>query len=66
MVGLIDWSYDLTQMVNVFTRIPDCESHSHAFLDLFLSSDGSICSAMAFPPLGYSDYVSVSVSIDFP
>ena len=53
-------------MVNVFTRIHDCESHSHAFLDLFLSSDGSICSAMAFPPLGYSDYVSVSVSIDFP
>ena len=65
-MGLIDWSNDLTQMVNVFTRIPDCDSHSNAFLDLFLSSDGSNCSTMAFPPLGYSDYVCVSVSIDFP
>ena len=56
---------DLTQMVNFPTRIPDCDSHSPAVLDLFLSSDASICSTMAFPPLGYSDHV-VSVSIDFP
>ena len=35
-------------------------------LDLFLSSDASICSTMAFPPLGNSDHVFVSVSIDFP
>ena len=27
-------------------------SHSPALLDLFLSSDASICSAMPFPPLG--------------
>ena len=26
----------------------------------------SICSTMAFPPLGNSDHVVVSVSIDFP
>ena len=39
---------------------------SPAFLDLFISSDASICSAMAFPPLGNSDHVVVSVSIDFP
>ena len=39
-------------MVNVPTRIPDCDSHSFALLDLFLSSDASICSIMAFPPLG--------------
>ena len=31
-----------------------------------LSSDASICSTMAFPPLGNSDHVVVSVSIDFP
>ena len=37
-----------------------------ALLDLFLSSDASICSTMAFPPLGNSDHVVVSVSIDFP
>ena len=59
-------SNDLTQMVNFPTRIPDCDSHSPALLDLFLSSDASICSTMVFPPLGNSDHVVVSVSIDFP
>ena len=29
-------------------------------------SDAIICSTMAFPPLLNSDYVVVSVSIDFP
>ena len=58
-------SNDLTQMVNFPTQIPDCDSHSLAHLDLFLSSDASICSTMGFPPLGNSDHV-VSVSIDFP
>ena len=53
-------------MVNFATRIPDCESHSPALLDLFISSDASIYSIMAFPPLGDSDHVAVSVSIDFP
>ena len=59
-------SNDLTQIVNFPTRIPDCDSHSPALLDLFLSSDASICSTKAFPPLGNSDHVVVSVSIDFP
>ena len=57
---------DLTQMVNFPARIPDCDSHNPALLDLFLTSDTSICSTMAFPPLGDSDHVVVSVSIDFP
>ena len=35
-------SNDLTQMVNVPTQVPDCDSHSPALLDLFLSSDASI------------------------
>ena len=59
-------SNDLIQMVNFPTRIPDCDSHSPALLDLFISSDTSICSTMTFPPLGNSDNVVVSVSIDFP
>ena len=42
-------------MVNFPTWIPDCDSHGPAILDLFLTSDASICSAMAFPPLGNSD-----------
>ena len=44
-------------MVNFPTRIPDCDSHSPALLDLFISSDASICSAMAFPSLGNSVHV---------
>ena len=59
-------SNDLIQMVNFPTWIPDCDSDSPALLGLFLSSDTSICSTIAFPPLGNSDHVVVSVSIDFP
>ena len=53
-------------MVNFLSRIPYCDSHNPALLDLFISSDASVCSTMAFPPLGNSDHVVVSVSIDFP
>ena len=59
-------SNNLTQIVNFPTQIPDCDSHSPALLDLFISSDTSIFSTMAFPPLGNSDHIVVSVSIDFP
>ena len=52
-------------MVNFPFGIPDCDFHSSPLLQLFLSSDASICSTIAFPPLGNSDHV-VSVSIDFP
>ena len=58
--------FDLTQMVNFPTRMPNCDSHSAALLDVFLSSDANIYSTMAFPPLGKCDHVVVSVSIDFP
>ena len=53
-------------MVNFPTGLPGCGSQCPALLHLFISSDASICSTMAFPPLGNSDYVVVSVSIDFP
>ena len=58
-------SNDLIQIVNFPTRIPDCDSHSPALLDLFLSSNASICSTMAFRPLVNSGHVVVSVFIDF-
>ena len=45
-------SNNLTQMVNFPTRIPGCDCHT--------------CSTIAFPPLGNSDHVDVSVSIEFP
>ena len=59
-------SNDLTQMVIFPTWIPGSDSHSPALLDLLLSSDASICSTMAFLPLGNSDDIVVSVSINFP
>ena len=64
----LKWPYsdDLTQMVNVPTRIPHCDSHSPALLDSFLSSNASICSTMNFPPLANSDHTVVSVSVNFP
>ena len=51
-------------MVNFPTQIPDCDSNSPVVLDIFLSSDASICPTMAIPPLENSDHVSVS--INFP
>ena len=57
-------SNDLTQRANFPTLIPDCDPHSSALLDLFFSSDASICSTMTFPPLGNSRHL-VSVSIHF-
>ena len=56
----------LIQMVNFPTQLPDCDSHSLALLEFFLSSDAIICSTKAFSPLGNFDQVFVSVSIDFP
>ena len=53
-------------MVNFSTHIPDCDSNNPALLDLFLSSDASICSTMSFHPLGNSDHVVFSDSVDFP
>ena len=53
-------------MVNFPAWIPDCDSHSPALLDLFISSDTTICSTMAFPALGNYEHIVVSVFIDFP
>ena len=53
-------------MVNFPTRIPVCDSHSPTLLDLFLSSDASICSTTDSPPLQNFDHIVFSVSIDFP
>ena len=53
-------------MVNFSTQIPDCDSHSPSLLDLFISSDASICCTMALHLLTNSDHAVVSVSIGFP
>ena len=51
--------------VNFLTRITNCDSHSPALSDLFFSFDPSICSTVAFPALGNSDYLVVSGAINF-
>ena len=42
LVNSVIISNDLTQMVNFPIRVPDCDSHSPALLNLFISSDTSI------------------------
>ena len=56
-------SNDITQMVNFPNQIPDCDSHGPALLDLFISSDATVCSRMAFSLLGNSNVVSVCIDI---
>ena len=57
---------DFTHVIKIPTWFPDCGSHSPALLNIFISSDTSICSIMAFPPYRNSDHDVVSVFIDFP
>ena len=51
-------------LVNFPTQISNCDSHSPVLLGLFIHSDASTCSIVAFPLLGNSDHVLVSVCID--
>ena len=53
-------------MVNFTTQIPECDRQGPALLDLFISSDTSIFSTIAFYPLGNFDHAFVLLSIDFP
>ena len=65
LIDLVN-SAQISSNLNFPSWIPDCDVHSSAHLDLFLSSHPSICSTMAFHPLGSTDHVFLSVSIDFP
>ena len=58
-------SNDLNQMVN-FSDLNPRRWFSQSCTFGFISSDTSIRFTMAFPPLGSSDHLVVSVSIDFP
>ena len=59
-------SNDHTWMVKFPTSIHDSDSHGSALLGLYISSNTIICSTMSFLPLGNSNQVVVSVSIDVP
>ena len=58
LVNSVIISNKLSQMTNFPTWIPDCDFHRPAPLNSFL--------LMLFPPLGSSDHVVVTVSIEFP
>ena len=65
LIDLVN-SAQISSNLNFPSWIPDSDVHSSAHLDLFLSSHPSICSTMVFHPLGNTDNVFLSVSIDFP
>ena len=56
-------SQGLHQTVDFFTRIPDRDDHSPSLLDLFLTSNPSICETSSSGPLGKSDHVVVNMQI---
>jgi len=56
-------SHNLTQIVDFPTRFPENDAHSPSLLDLCLLSDPTECHATCFPPLGNSDHVVVSISL---
>ena len=53
-----------TQIVDFLFGVPDCDTHLD-LLDLSLSFDPRICSAVALPPFENDSDMFGSVSIDF-
>ena len=50
-VVIFSVSNDLAQIVHFPTWINDCDSHSPALLNLFVSSDANICFYSSFPSI---------------
>ena len=65
LIDLVNSIIFLQRPYSTFLLRSQTDSHSPALLDFFVSSYTSICSTMAFPPLGNSEHVVVSGSIDF-
>ena len=69
-IDLVNFVLIFVSQVNLlglltFLLRPLTDSYSPAVLDLFLSSDASICSTIAFHPMATSDHIVVSISINF-
>lgn len=58
-------SNDLTEIAKFLTQIPGCGFQRTVPLEFYMSSDSTVCFAVAFPLLGNADYVFVSVSVGF-
>ena len=61
----LSFSNVLTQMIGLSYLNPRLWFSQSCSFGFIFSSDTSICSTMAFPSLGNSDHVAVSISIDF-
>ena len=57
-------AYDLTQIVNKPTHIPDQPGHFSNLLDLFLTSSPDACSLSVHSPLGSSDHCLIQVKVE--
>ena len=57
-------AYDLTQIVDKPTHIPDQPGHFSNLLDLFLTSCPDACSLSVHSPLGSSDHCLIQVKIE--
>ena len=57
-------SQSLHQTVNFVTRFPDREDQSPSLLDLFLTSNPTICQTSSSSALGKSDHVVVNIQIN--
>ena len=57
-------AYDLTQIVDKPTRVPDVVGQFASLLDLFLTSCPETCSQSIHSPLGSSDHCLIQVKIE--
>ena len=57
-------SQSLHQTVDFVTRIPDRDDHSPSLLDLFLTSNPTICQTSSSSALGKSDHVVVNILVN--
>ena len=57
-------SQSLHQTVDFVTRIPDRADHSPSLIDLFLTSNPTICQTSSSSALGKSDHVVVNIQIN--
>ena len=57
-------AYELTQIIDSPTHVPDIIDQYHNLLDLYLTTCPDLCTATVSSPLGRSDHCMVSVAID--
>ena len=57
-------AYELSQIIDGPTRVPDVTGHTPSLLDLFLTSSPNTCTHSICSPLGSSDHCLIEVNIE--